>query len=317
MRAVFALVERYAASAAPVFITGPTGSGKELVARAIHYHSKRKGKFIAINCASVSESLFESEFFGHKRGSFTGAIADRKGWFEQAAGGTLFLDELGEMPLSQQAKLLRAIQERAVMPVGSAFSVPVTARIVAATNVSMAEAVGASRFREDLFDRLNVLPIQIPALAERPEDFPLLVEHFVRKANTEEGTDMAVPHGETLGAMEQTFGTGSIRVLENAVRRIVLAKRTGRLSVEQLRDVIPASFPDMPEPAARCLCGPDAAGLLEVSVQMKGGTSFKAIIRAVEKAVLAAVLRRHHGRTASAMHELQMTKQVWYRARGS
>ena len=316
MQAVFGRIERYAPSAASVLITGPTGTGKELVARALHHRSGRKGKFVAVNCASVSESLFESEFFGHKRGAFTGAIYDRQGWFEQAGSGTLFLDEMGEMPPDQQAKLLRAIQDRSVTPVGSARPVPVSARIVAATNVEVTESVKSGRLREDLLDRLNVLPLRMPALADRPGDFPLLLEHFVGHANAEEGTDVQVPRGEALATLERAFGQGSIRVLENAVRRLVLAKRHGRVGLEDLcTDEIACPY-EAPAAVESHVHVPESGDLIELSIRVKCRTPLKAIMRSVEKAVLNAALRRHHGRVAPAMQELQVTKDVWYRVRG-
>jgi DNA-binding NtrC family response regulator len=316
MRAVFGHIERYAPSAAPVLVTGPTGTGKELVARALHHHSGKRGRFVAVNCASVTDSLFESEFFGHKRGSFTGALFDRKGWFEQAAGGTLFLDEVGEMPLSQQAKLLRAIQERSVIPVGSTQPVPVSARIVAATNADVMQAVESNRFREDLRDRLNVLSIRMPALPDRPGDFPLLLEHFVGQANTEEGTDVQVPRGEALDALERGFGRGSIRVLENAVRRIVLAKRQGRVAIEDLCKEGIVSYCGASAAVESSVRFPENSDSMEVTVRVKCRTPLKAIMRSVKKTVLNTALRRHHGHVAPAMQELQVTKGIWYRIRG-
>lgn len=317
MQAVFESIERYASSAAPVLVTGPTGSGKELAARALHHHSQRRGMFVAVNCASVTESLFESEFFGHKRGAFTGAIYDRQGWFEQAVSGTLFLDEVGEMPVGQQAKLLRAIQDRSVTPVGSARPVPVSARIVAATNVDVTETVKSGRLREDLVDRLNVLPIQMPALADRPGDFPLLVKHFFGRANAEEGTDVQVPRGEALDALERVLGRGSIRVLENAVRRIVLAKRQGRVELEDLCKDEMACACKAPAAVDSRVHVPENSDSMDLSIRVKCRTPLKTIMRNVEKSVLNAALRRNHGRLASAMRELHVTKDVWYRVRRS
>ena len=317
MQRVFSRLSQYARSSAPVLITGDTGTGKELVARALHHHSGRKDRFVAVNCASVNESLFESEFFGHKQGAFTGAIRDRQGWFEQAAGGTLFLDEMGEMPLSQQAKLLRAIQERSVTPVGAPRPVPVSTRIVAATNVPVADAVQSGRFRTDLFDRLNVLPIHMPPLAERIGDFPLLVDHLVSLANAEEGTDVRIPRGETLYALEQAFGRGSIRVLKNTLRRIVIAKRQGRVSPDDLVSEGIVTQENV-HPRVHAIVGPAKdAESLAVSVQFWAGTPFDEIMRGVGKTVLTESLRRHKGHAARAARELQMSKARWYRLRRS
>lgn len=315
MQRVFSRLSQYARSSAPVLITGDTGTGKELAARALHHHSGRRGRFVAVNCASVSESLFESEFFGHKRGAFTGAIYDRQGWFEQAASGTLLLDEMGEMPLGQQAKLLRAIQDCSVTPVGSPRPVAVSARIIAATNVSVAQAVRSGRLRPDLLDRLNVLPIHMPPLADRLGDFRFLVDHFVSLANADEETDVHIPRGETLYALERAFGQGSIRVLENALRRIVIAKRQGPVSPDDLvnegivtQEGAPPQVHAIVEPAK------DAESLA-VSVQFRAGTPFDEIMRGVGKTVLTESLRRHKGHAARAARELQMSKATWYRLR--
>src|SRR5512136_1660410 len=182
MREIYTLIEKVAASNANILILGESGTGKELAARAIHYNSPRKDRqFVAVNCGAIPENLMESELFGHKKGSFTGAIADRPGLFEQAEGGTLFLDEIGEVPLQLQTKLLRVLQEREFRKVGGTEEKRADVRIVAASNKELEEQVKEGTFREDLFYRINVVPIRMPSLRERPEDIPLLIEHFCKK----------------------------------------------------------------------------------------------------------------------------------------
>ena len=180
MREIFARVARVSASNCTVLIAGETGTGKELVAQAIHYNDpQRQGPLVAVNCAAIPESLLESEFFGHERGAFTGADRQKKGRFEQAQGGTLFLDEVGSLPLPMQAKLLRVLQDGTYERVGGSGVIQADARILAATNVDLKEAVAAGRFREDLYYRLNVVSVDLPPLRERIEDLPLLVDHFL------------------------------------------------------------------------------------------------------------------------------------------
>src|SRR5882672_10927299 len=182
MRKVYDLVERVSETDASVLVTGESGTGKELIARSIHDRSRRRnGPFVAINCAAVAENLLESELFGHVKGAFTDARQGRSGLFVEANGGTLFLDEIGELPLGLQPKLLRALQERAVRAVGSDVETPLDVRLIAATNRDLETAVEERRFREDLYFRINVIPIQIPALRLRGNDVLLLAQHFVRE----------------------------------------------------------------------------------------------------------------------------------------
>ena len=182
MRAVFALVERVARTNSTVLIHGESGTGKELVARAIHFSGPRAGaRFLSINCGALPESLLESELFGHERGAFTGAVREKKGLLQEAQGGTVFLDEIGEMTAAMQVKLLRALQERVVRKVGGTVEEPVDVRIIAATNQNLEEKIGRGEFREDLYYRINVIPIQLPSLRQRREDIPLLADFFLQK----------------------------------------------------------------------------------------------------------------------------------------
>ncbi|WP_299002954.1 sigma-54 dependent transcriptional regulator, partial [uncultured Caulobacter sp.] len=217
--------ERAAKSAIPVLITGESGVGKELIARAVHGSSDRAGKpFVAVNCGAIPENLVESILFGHEKGSFTGATDKHLGKFKEADGGTLFLDEVGELPLDMQVKLLRALQEGEIDPIGSKRSIKVDVRIVSATNRDLAQAVSAGRFREDLYYRLNVFPIEAPSLRERREDIPALVEAFIRRFNVEEGKRVIGAAPETLQLLTAFDWPGNVRQLENAVyRAIVLA----------------------------------------------------------------------------------------------
>ncbi|MNU83044.1 Transcriptional regulatory protein ZraR [compost metagenome] len=225
MRMVKALGVRAAKSGIPVLITGESGVGKEVIARALHGASDRAGKpFVAVNCGALPANLVESILFGHEKGSFTGATDKHAGKFMEANGGTLFLDEIGELPLDMQVKLLRALQEGEIDPVGSKRAVKVDVRIVSATNRDPAQQVKEGAFREDLFYRLNVFPIEAPALRERREDIPALVEHFIARFNVEEGKRVAGCAVETMALLQAFDWPGNVRQLENSIyRALVLA----------------------------------------------------------------------------------------------
>ena len=225
MTAVKRLGERAAKSTIPILILGESGVGKELIARALHGASDRAGKpFVAVNCGALPENLVESILFGHEKGSFTGATDKHLGKFQEAAGGTLFLDEIGELPLDMQVKLLRALQEGEIDPVGAKRPVRVDARIVSATNRDLAQQVAEGRFREDLYYRLNVFPIEAPSLRDRRDDIPALVTHFIQRFNVEEGKRVMGASGETMALLAAYDWPGNVRQLENAVyRAIVLA----------------------------------------------------------------------------------------------
>ena len=223
MTAVKRMGERAAKSSIPILILGESGVGKELIARAVHGGSERAGKpFVAVNCGALPSNLIESILFGHEKGSFTGAVDKHLGKFQEAHGGTLFLDEIGELPLDMQVKLLRALQEGEIDPVGSKRPVRVDVRIVSATNRDLAERVRQGQFREDLYYRLNVFPIEAPSLRERREDIPALVEAFIRRFNVEEGKRVAGAAPETVALLQAHDWPGNVRQLENAVYRAIV-----------------------------------------------------------------------------------------------
>jgi DNA-binding NtrC family response regulator len=217
---VFRLVEKVAATNTNILIQGESGTGKELVARAIHHHSQRAAKpFLAVNCGALPESLLESELFGHTKGAFTGAVADKKGLFRSAEGGTVFLDEIGEMSQPLQVRLLRALQEHEVTPLGASAPVKFDARIIAATNRDLEKAVETNDFREDLFYRLNVIEIWLPPLRARREDVPLLVRHFIKKIARAQNSPEKSIAPEAMGALVSYNFPGNVRELENAIER--------------------------------------------------------------------------------------------------
>lgn len=223
MKAVFDMMNKVLTNHTTVLLVGETGTGKELIARAIHYNGLRQDKpFIPVNCAAIPENLIESELFGYRKGAFTGATADKKGLFEAAHQGTLFLDEVGEFPLSLQAKLLRVLQEKEVMPVGSVQSVKVDVRIVAATNRELSREVAEGRFREDLYYRLNIVPITVPPLRDRRKDIPLLAHHFLKKYAAEIGKPLTGFERDVVTALEEYGWPGNVRQLENAIERAVV-----------------------------------------------------------------------------------------------
>lgn len=217
------MIEKVAASDARVLITGPNGAGKELVAHAIHNQSDRaRGPMVEVNCAAIPSELIESELFGHVKGSFTGAIKDKQGKFEQANGGTIFLDEIGDMSLIAQAKVLRALQESKVSPVGSDKEIKVDVRVLAVTNKNMQKEIEAGRFREDLYHRLSVIEIYVPPLDERKEDIKSLVEHFAGIISDEHGTAPKKFDDKAIEALKALSWTGNIRELRNVVERLII-----------------------------------------------------------------------------------------------
>jgi two-component system nitrogen regulation response regulator NtrX len=217
------LIEKVAPTDARVLITGPNGSGKELVAKQLHDKSNRsKAPFIEVNCAAIPSELIESELFGHEKGSFTSAVATRKGKFELAEGGTLFLDEIGDMSLSAQAKVLRALQENKITRVGGDKSIMVNVRVVAATNKNLQKEIEKGNFREDLFHRLSVIPIHVPSLAERKDDIPLLAEHFLTIICADQGNAVKDISAEGIKALQQLPWSGNIREFRNVMERLVI-----------------------------------------------------------------------------------------------
>lgn len=235
MRKVMQLVQRVAPTMSTVLITGETGTGKDVIARAIHYNSARKdGPFVVADCASLSESLLESELFGHVRGAFTGAVKDRKGLAEAARGGTLFLDEISTISPQVQGSLLRLIQEHEVRPVGSDKPVAVDVRLVAATNKDLQELVDAGTYREDLFYRLSVFTIRLPALRERPEEIPLLAHHFAQRFGEEFGKPIDAITPRAMALLESHEWPGNVRELEHAIERAVLLADGNTIDVDSI-----------------------------------------------------------------------------------
>jgi two-component system response regulator HydG len=247
MQQLYDLLERIREVSSPVLITGESGTGKELVARALHHGGPRaRAPFVAINCAAVSETLLESELFGHTRGAFTGATENKKGLFVEADGGTLFLDEIGEMAASLQAKLLRALETSSVRPVGGGGSErDVDVRIIAATNQDLARAVQEKRFREDLYYRLHVIPVHLPPLRARREDIPLLVETFVQRFR-EQHPQMPARElaPDVLRRLTELPWPGNVRELKNAVERLLILARSKRVDLRDLAQALPEPLPE-------------------------------------------------------------------------
>jgi DNA-binding NtrC family response regulator len=242
MQKVFNIVNRLSKVDTPVLIRGASGTGKELVARAIHFNSSRKdGKFVAINCSAIPENLFESELFGHEKGSFTGADQRKIGRFQYAEGGTLFLDELGDLPVLMQVKLLRVLQEKLFTPVGSNREIPSNVRIIAATNRPLEEMMKTGSFREDLFYRLNVIPIFLPSLASRKDDLDHLVMMFIRKFNDTHARRITGMSPDALAVLKKYDWPGNIRELENVIEHMFVMENSSKLSLSSLPESILAA----------------------------------------------------------------------------
>ncbi len=268
MKQLKLLANRVANSDIVVLLTGESGTGKELLAKAIHYHShRRKHKFVPIECTSIPENLMESEFFGHVKGSFTSAHVTRKGLFEEADGGTAFLDEVGDMPLTLQAKILRVIQESEIRPVGSSTPRKIDIRIIAATNRDMAALVKNGEFREDLFYRLNVLPIYIPPLRHRIDDIPILVEHFINIEN-QKRTDKTI--SVSMEALEKLIAhkwPGNVRELENTIKRAAALCQSERIQAEDILFITSEKF--TPQAIDLIPTGDTNSGTLEESLKQR------------------------------------------------
>jgi len=235
LRRVLDLVERVADTDSTVLITGESGTGKELIARAVHWGSRRAERmFVTVNCGAIPEELLESELFGHVRGAFTNAVAAREGRFSLAHGGTIFLDEIGDMSPSLQVKLLRVLQDRTFEPVGSSQTQRVDVRVIAATNQDLTTAIRERRFREDLFYRLNVIPVETPPLRERKDDIPLLVQHFLKKVQEERRVPSCSLEDDALARLYAYDWPGNVRELENTIERLVVLKGGGAIGVADL-----------------------------------------------------------------------------------
>jgi DNA-binding NtrC family response regulator len=291
MQEIFRLIEDLEGSEATVLIQGKTGTGKELIARALHFHSPRKERpFLAVNCGGLTETLLESELFGHVRGAFTGAIATKRGLFKEADGGTLFLDEISETSPSMQVKLLRAIQEGEVKPVGGDQSIKVDVRIIAATNQDLAQGMAAGRFRPDLYYRLNVIGIHLPELKERREDILLLAQHFLELYRERLKRDVREISPEALALLLDYDWPGNVRELENCIERAVVLVRGEAVRPEHLPSSLRRLTP-------------------ERSLTFAVGTSLEVL----ERQAMLATLREVRGNKAAASRLLGISQRTLYR----
>lgn len=294
IQAVFDLIRRVADSPTNVLITGESGTGKELVAKAIHYNSSRKeAPFVPVNCAAIPEQLLESELFGHMRGAFTDAKVDKRGLFEEAQKGTLFLDEISELPLMLQAKLLRAIQEKEIRRVGATKPIAVDVRIIAATNLNLADEVKNKRFREDLYYRLNVIELKLPPLRERREDIPLLVDAFLKKCAETGGKPVKGISEAALAMLIDYAWPGNVRELENVIERAVTLSRGDKVSPDDLPPAVQGARGDrrvLDEAAEKSLP-----------------------LHEVEKEYIKKILEKTGGNKYQAAHVLGIDRKTLYR----
>ena len=293
MDQIFKLIAKVAEVRSTVLITGESGTGKELVARAIHDASARRSHdFLAVNCGAIPETLLESELFGHRRGAFTDAHADKTGLFEEASGGTLLLDEIGELPLNLQVKLLRTLQENAIRRLGDTRDTPVDVRLIAATNRDLSAQVEAGGFREDLFYRLNVLPIHLPPLRERKDDIGLLVEHFIERVNARLGTSVASVTPEAERLLVAYDWPGNVRELENAVERAMVLAEGNAITAD-----------DLPEKIV------EARDVVKTTLQ-SGELSIKKTVRTIEEELIRRALAKTGGNRTAASKLLEISHRA-------
>jgi two-component system response regulator AtoC len=290
MKEVYGMVGRVAGTSSTVLIRGESGTGKELVARAVHDQSKRKGKaFIKVICAALPETLIESELFGYEKGAFTGAAAIKPGRFELAEGGTIFLDEIGELSPSTQVKLLRVLQDRQFERIGGVTTLRADVRVLAATHRDLEALVKEGKFREDLFYRINVVPIRMPALRERPSDIPLLVEHFMKRLRSEHGKPSVKFDGKAVEALAGHSWPGNVRELQNVVERLVVLNQSG-LILEQ--EVLPCLAPR--------LTGSSASGPVALGASVAGA----------EKSAIESALKSSGGNRTHAAKALGISRRT-------
>jgi transcriptional regulator with GAF, ATPase, and Fis domain len=302
---VLKTIEKVAQADSTVLITGESGTGKELVARAIHDGSLRANKpLVIVNCGAIPSELLEAELFGHVKGAFTGATQSRQGRFELAHGGTLFLDEVGDIPLHLQVKLLRVLQTRQFEPVGSSKTIEVDVRILAATNRDLEEGVQKKEFREDLYYRLNVIPVKIPALRERKSDIPLLVHHFVQQFNGVTGYTVEAPSGQIMEALMAYDWPGNVRELENLMERLVILKGQGTVDLGDLPHRIFQKYAEGRPPGAGALSEWEFPRM----VLPQSGVDLKAIVTAFENHLVDQALARTNGNKNRASELLQMNR---------
>ncbi len=296
MHKIYSLVKRVSDSPTNVLITGESGTGKEMVAKAIHYNGPLKDKaFVTINCGAIPENLMESEMFGHKKGSFTGAVVDKPGLFEVADGGSLFLDEVGELPLSIQVKLLRAIQERVIRRVGATEDLHVDVRIIAATNRNLEDMVADGSFRQDLFYRLNVINIRTPSLRERRDDIALLANHFLAKYNSKLTKNIAAISREAMDLLKKYDYPGNVRELENIIERTV--------ALEAGATVLPESLP----PFVNTPSGRKMASSEGIEISAEEGIDLQKVLDQIEKELLIKAIHAAGGTKKRAAKLLGIT----------
>ena len=295
MHRIYDLIKRVSETPTNVLVTGESGTGKEMVAKAIHYNGPLKDKpFVTVNCGAIPESLMESEMFGHKKGSFTGAVVDKSGLFEVADGGTLFLDEVGELPLTIQVKMLRAIQERVIRRVGGIDDTKVEVRIIAATNRDLEQMVGQGTFRQDLFYRLNVINIRTPSLRDRRDDIPLLANHFLAKYNNRLGKNIGAISREAMDLMKKYDYPGNVRELENIIERTV--------ALEGGATILPESLPPFVNtPTGRKMASSDG---IEITDE---GLDLDKVMGQIEKELLVKAIHATNGVKKKAAKLLGIT----------
>jgi two-component system response regulator PilR (NtrC family) len=294
MQAVFKLIETVAPTNSTILVTGESGTGKELAARAIHYNSLRRDRpFVAVNCGALPEQLLESELFGHMRGSFTGAAANKKGLVEVAERGTIFLDEIGEMSPMMQVKLLRVIQERKYRRVGGTEELDANIRVIAATNQDLPNMVVDGKFREDLYYRINVIQLELPPLRERVEDVPLLAEHFLEKFREQMGKDVSTISHEAVALLEQYDWPGNIRELENVIERAVALEASAAILPESLPEQVRRQIP--------------RNGASPAPALPEDGFDLEAHVENVERDFIVQALKRTGGKQSRAAQLLGMS----------